>query len=1022
MPHRCCVARHKILGLLAFVAIALTGCGGGGAGGSGGAGGGGAPVITTQPTSQSASVYGAAVIFTVAATGNGTLSYQWYQSCGCGGFGTPIAGATSASLTISPVMAIDAQQYQCVVTNTLNGQSATAISSQATLTVLGRNPASLSGAGAVLAGSSGNVVSTGAQAGATYTWTITNGTITAGQGTDQITYTAGPVGQSVITVTVPSPTGTGIAVQNVNVVASFPIVSVFAPSSVLVGSSGILASTTPATGDTYQWTLTNGTASGSITSGQTADALTYAVGASTGTYQLGVIVTDTPSQASAVQTLNVVENTFVSDARDTGPRVLHTATLLTDGRVLIAGGDQGVPNLTPTIAANTPVAGTYSQITATAEVFDPTTSTFSFVGSLLTARFEHTATLLNDGRVLVVGGGNSNAVALSSTEIYDPATQSWSAGPALATARALHTAALLSDGRVLVAGGVSAGGALVGTAEVYDPLVNSWSAAGTLVTPLAWQSAILLPSGQVLVASGASAELYNPGTNSWAATASSGLQTEGPSTVALASGQVLQVGLNGSAIYDPTTATWSDAALPMTLSSVGGGQPYAADATLLPDGRVLATGGQSGGGSSTYDPITQIWTIGGVATAPFSTATSLANGEVLVLGGLGGGSGGPSEASSYWTAVNTMLLDPTANAWTVLSSGTHSGAIAASVVLQNGAVLVSGGYTEVNPDYPINATTSADLYTSTTNTWSPAAPMATARSWHTATGLTDGTVLVTGGIGGCSEGCSGPALASAERYSPTANTWTSAGSMLNPRYQHTASLLSNGQVLVAGGSNATIASCNCTTFLAAAELYESVAGTWTSTGSLNTARYAHTATVLANGEVLVAGGFGGTPNTQQNVGSVLATAELYDPTTGVWTVVASMNTARSYHTATLLPSGQVLVVGGNDGTVTTPTAEIYDPTANTWTTVASLLTPRQSQSAALLPSGNVLVVGGYNTASSAVFGVGTAELYNPTANTFSAAGSMVTLRQGFNLSLLGDGRVMLVGGLPNLAGLAEFYR
>jgi hypothetical protein len=172
----------------------------------------------------------------------------------------------------------------------------------------------------------------------------------------------------------------------------------------------------------------------------------------------------------------------------------------------------------------------------------------------------------------------------------------------------------------------------------------------------------------------------------------------------------------------------------------------------------------------------------------------------------------------------------------------------------------------------------------------------------------------------------------------------------------------------------------------------------------------------------VAGGFGGTPNTLQNTGAVLASTELYSPTAGTWSPAAPMHTARSNHTATLLPSGLVLVAGGSSGMTATATAEVYDPVADTWTPVASLATARQSQSAVLLPTGNVLLVGGFNTSSSALFGIGTAELYNPVANTFTPAGSMVTIRQGFTLSVLGDGRAMLVGGLPNLPGTPEFYK
>jgi hypothetical protein len=127
------------------------------------------------------------------------------------------------------------------------------------------------------------------------------------------------------------------------------------------------------------------------------------------------------------------------------------------------------------------------------------------------------------------------------------------------------------------------------------------------------------------------------------------------------------------------------------------------------------------------------------------------------------------------------------------------------------------------------------------------------------------------------------------------------------------------------------------------------------------------------------------------------------------------------HTATLLGSGKVLVTGGSDGTSTLATAEVYDPASDGWTPVASLSTARQLHAAQVLSSGAVLVIGGLNDSSSAAFGVSTAELYDPAADTWSVAGSMVTPRQHFIVSGLGDGRVIIDGGAPNFPGLPEFY-
>ena len=213
---------------------------------------------------------------------------------------------------------------------------------------------------------------------------------------------------------------------------------------------------------------------------------------------------------------------------------------------------------------------------------------------------------------------------------------------------------------------------------------------------------------------------------------------------------------------------------------------------------------------------------------------------------------------------------------------------------------------------------------------------------HTATLLPNGKVLVAGGYD--SDG----ALASAELYDPASGTWTATGSLATARVRHTATLLPNGKVLVAGGVDSSgysrergtlrsgerdldghrqprhrtllitrrrccpTARCSSQAdhgnvgVLASAELYDPASGTWTATGSLTTARYGHTATLLPNGKVLVAGGYNGL--------GYLASAELYDPASGTWTATGSLATARYDHTATLLPNGKVLVAGGDMAT------------------------------------------------------------------------------------------------------------
>ena len=229
-------------------------------------------------------------------------------------------------------------------------------------------------------------------------------------------------------------------------------------------------------------------------------------------------------------------------------------------------------------------------------------------------------------------------------------------------------------------------------------------------------------------------------------------------------------------------------------------------------------------------------------------------------------------------------------------------------------------------------------------TWILTGSLNVGREFHTATLLPNSKVLVAGGIDN-----SGTGLASAELYDPSTGTWTTTGSMNVARSFPVATLLPNGKVLVSGGAASTSA-------LASADLYDPSNGTWTTTGSLNVGRDDHTATLLLNGKVVVAGG-------TSNGISALTSAELYDPSTGTWTTTGSMNVGRFQHTATLLPNGKVLVAGGfgNGGDLTS--AELYDPGSGTWTTTGSLNRGRESHTATLLPNGKVLVAGGFNAFS-----------------------------------------------------------
>jgi N-acetylneuraminic acid mutarotase len=182
-------------------------------------------------------------------------------------------------------------------------------------------------------------------------------------------------------------------------------------------------------------------------------------------------------------------------------------------------------------------------------------------------------------------------------------------------------------------------------------------------------------------------------------------------------------------------------------------------------------------------------------------------------------------------------------------------------------------------------------------------------------------------------------------------------------------------------------------------LLAQTSGTWVNTGTLNTPRTAHTATLLASGLVLVVGG--------ENTGGFLVSAELYNPVTGKWIVTGSMSVPRIDHSATLLPNGQVLVAGGETGAVnSTATAELYNPSTGAWKSTGSMIVPRALHGAVLLQNGQVLVAGGSNSDGSAST---SAELYNPFTGTWKPTGNMPT-GQISPVTLLLNSHALVAGG------------
>ena len=311
-------------------------------------------------------------------------------------------------------------------------------------------------------------------------------------------------------------------------------------------------------------------------------------------------------------------------------------------------------------------------------------------------------------------------------------------------------------------------------------------------------------------------------------------------------------------------------------------------------------------------------------------------------------------------------------------------------------VTLSTGALEAGGTDGTNVLASAERYNASTGKWAATSSMLQARENFPAVVLNNGKVLVSGGLG-----ASSIVLADAELYDPTTGAWSSAGLLSVPRFGHTATLLPSGKVLVTGGCTAS----GCSTDTAVSELYDPVSNGWSTTGSLSTARYYHTAVLLKTGKVLAIGGSAGAN-----------TCELYNPSTGTWSYAASTTVARYLNTATLLPDGKVLVTGGANGRYPMSSAELYDPSANTWTPTGNMTNGRYAHTATLLGDGTVLVAGGEGQsiscgkACTGYIPTPKAEIYNEATGKFTATANLSRAQAYHTMTLLKNGRALAAGG------------
>ena len=316
-------------------------------------------------------------------------------------------------------------------------------------------------------------------------------------------------------------------------------------------------------------------------------------------------------------------------------------------------------------------------------------------------------------------------------------------------------------------------------------------------------------------------------------------------------------------------------------------------------------------------------------------AMALADGGALVMGG------NTSESPNTPDTDSSHRFDPVTE---TVSPGPPL-AFTAEADLTTPVALDGGGFLLVGPginsalhlDSGLRATQAFDA---TTGTFHRVGDLGFRHdAGGTATALGDGSVLVAGGHV--------PAISTAERYDPASEQWTVAGDMATARRGHTATRLADGRVLITGG----VTCCDMAgeVLTGTAEVYDPGTGVFQPTGSLLTARALHSATLLADGRVLVTGGFVAVD------GSTTASAEVYDPSTGQFSPAGAMQVGRVVHSAILLTDGRVLVLGGLQAFAAT---DVFDPTADLWQPGPTLQPAWGASTVTLLRNGRVLVFGG----------------------------------------------------------------
>ncbi|MGW4160935.1 Kelch repeat-containing protein [Streptomyces sp. NPDC004788] len=360
--------------------------------------------------------------------------------------------------------------------------------------------------------------------------------------------------------------------------------------------------------------------------------------------------------------------------------------------------------------------------------------------------------------------------------------------------------------------------------------------------------------------------------------------------------------------------------------------------------------------------VTGHWTPAGTLPIPmvywhgqYEGPVTLLDGRVLAAGGAG---------RLLEALADTAVLDPASGTWTATGRLHEARRIHSLMVLRDGRVLAAGGITG-SQAFPPSTVASSELYDPGTGTWTPVAPMAGARYGHSATLLTDGRVLVAGG-NRLRDARTVVTLTTAELFDPDTGTWSPAAEMADARWHHIMAPLPGGRLLAVAGLAAT--GQVVPTALALCEVYDPRTDSWAATGALRDARYGHQAVPLPDGTVLAMGGGRSRSDDARFDPYGTTRVERYDPVTGTWYDEQPLPWTRNYPRALPLPSGEVLVFGGADDAaldVGFPSALRFDPAARRWSPAGPLRTGRWAFGATSLADGRVLAAGGVSRAGAA---------------------------------------------------------